>query len=91
MAGEIFEKMRTAVAAAGGEADYDLFYDQPADTPYDLGEHDPDRQILVIEPDGKVVPFSKLSSLPEALNRQLMFRRIHVDEHWHDVARAQLD
>jgi hypothetical protein len=73
-------RAKAAVCAAGGDGDYDLFYDEPADTPYDLGEGhgEHERQIAVVDHQGKVVAFSELSNLPEALNRQLAFRRIHV-------------
>lgn len=79
----LLQRVRDAVAASGGDPDYDLFYDEPADTPYDLaegaeGEEEHGRQIAVLDEQGRVVPFATLSSLPEALNRQLFFRRLHV-------------
>ena len=85
-------KAKFAVASRGGDADYDLFYDEPADTPYDLGEGrgEHERQISVIDDRGQVVPLSQISSIPEALNRQLMFRRLHMADPWEEVVRAEL-
>ena len=85
-------KARAAVAAAGGDGDYDLFYDEPADTPYDVGEGegDHDRQIAVVDEQGVVRPFSSISSWPEALNRQLAFKRLHVSEHYEELVRRSL-
>ncbi len=75
-----------AMKAAGGDPAYDMFYDEPTETPYEKyspeeGEH----EILVKSLDGKVTAFAEISPLPDALNRQLMFRRIHVAEAWKDV------
>ena len=81
------QQLRDAISARGGDGDYDLFYDEPADTPYNLGE-DGERQIAVLDERGHIVPFSQISSLPEALNRQLLFRRLHVAESWESLAHA---
>ena len=85
-------KVKSAVASAGGDPDYDLFYDEPADTPYDVGEGEGahDRQIAVIDEQGQVRPFSSISRWPEALNRQLAFKRLHIAEHYEAIARGQL-
>ncbi len=86
-------KVRDVVAGSGGDPDYDLFYDEPADTPYDLaegeerGEGEHVRQIAVLDEQGKVVPFATLSSLPAALNRQLFFRRVHVADAYEVLAK----
>jgi len=84
-----------AVTAAGGEVAYDLFYDQPADTPYDAYQPDDAGQsdgILVQHPDGRLARFSEISPLPQALNQRLMFRRLHVAEEYRDtVAKAVQD
>ena len=77
--GKLLEEIRAVVTRAGGDADYELFYDEPSATPYVLDEQD-ERQIAVVNEDGQVVPLAAISSMPEALNRQLMFRRIHVSD-----------
>jgi HD superfamily phosphohydrolase len=74
-----------AVSEAGGDVAYDLFYDEPADTPYEA--YEPEQcgganEILVQGPDGKLTPFASLSPLTQSLNRQLMFRRLHVAPAW---------
>lgn len=86
-------KARQAVGVAGGDPDYDLFYDEPADTPYDVsdglgdaGHHD--RQIAVIDERGRVCAFSDISRWPEALNKQLAFKRLHVSEPYEAIARG---
>lgn len=67
-----------AIDDSGGESAYEMFYDEPADTPYD----DPDvgSEILIRDVSGKLTEFSTLSPISEALNRQLMFRRLHFAE-----------
>lgn len=77
-----------AVRAAGGETGYDLFYDEPADTPYET--YSPEScggagEIMVVERDGRLTPFASLSPFTQSLNRQLMFRRLHVAPQWKDV------
>jgi uncharacterized protein len=77
-----------AVAQAGGDADYDLFYDEPADTPYE--SYQPDQcgganEIMVLGMNGESMPFAALSPLTQSLNRQLMFRRLHVAPAWRRV------
>jgi hypothetical protein len=71
-----------ALADAGAEVGYEMFYDQPADTPYELS----DGEIMVRDREGKVTAFATISPLVQALNRQLMFRRIHVAPQWRDIA-----
>ncbi|HSU66412.1 MAG TPA: HD domain-containing protein [Tepidisphaeraceae bacterium] len=75
------------IEAAGGDPAYDLFYDEPADTPYET--YYPDHcgaagDILVRDARGKLTPFSTLSPFTRALNQQLMFRRLHVAPQWLD-------
>lgn len=72
-------RAEAAVEAAGGDPAYDLFFDQPTDTPYEPYRPDHDAQeILVCTADGQVKRFAELSPFTAALNRQLMFRRLHV-------------
>ncbi len=88
----MFARAREAVSAEGGEAAYALFYDQPADTPYEIYEptdHGQGARILVQLPGGRLTEFASVSPPTQALNRQLMFRRLHVAESWRDtVTRA---
>jgi uncharacterized protein len=84
-----------AVAAAGGDVAYDLFYDEPADTPYET--YDPGQpcgaagEIMVLDRGGKPVPFASLSPLTQSLNQQLMFRRLHVASAWKDEVERAVD
>ena len=73
-----------AVSSAGGEAGYALFFDEPADAPYQTYDADLPGAIgiPVVEPGGNVIDFAAVSPLSQSLNRQLMFRRLHVDETW---------
>ena len=77
---------RAAVDSAGGDGQYDLLYDQPADTPYVLPDSPDTGEIQVRESSGQLIPFANLSPLPAALDRRLMFRRLHVAEIWKPVA-----
>jgi hypothetical protein len=87
-----FARAQQAVAAAGGDSGYDLFFDQPHDAPDERFKSAhasaADGEILVIDPSGKLAPFARLSPLPQAMNRQLVFHRIHVAPEWRDVAAA---
>lgn len=70
-----------AIAGEGGDPAYEMFYDEPADTPYETYSADHDggvNEILVCDPQGKLTPFAKISPMSQALNRELMFRRLHV-------------
>jgi len=69
----------SAVTAAGGDPEYDLFYDEPSDAPYEIYDgQNPTTDILVQDPTGRLASFAATSPLTQALNRQLMFRRLHV-------------
>jgi HD superfamily phosphohydrolase len=86
---EAFDRAKRAVVDAGGDAEYDLFDDQPADTPYEAYEDgDPSATagILVQSPTGDLTPLTRMSPLPAALNQRLMFRRIHVTAEYREVA-----
>jgi HD superfamily phosphohydrolase len=86
------EAAGSAIAAAGGDASYDMVYDEPADTGYETYQGaSGDGEIMVLGREGKLRELSELSPLPGALNRRLMFRRIHVAPAWVDVARAAVD
>ena len=47
-----------------------------------------DGEILVLGPDGALKPFAEISPMTQALNRQLMFRRLHVAAEWRNVVEA---
>jgi HD superfamily phosphohydrolase len=83
-----------AVAAAGGEAGYDVFFDEATDTPYeifaDAGQCGGAGEIIVLDPSGKPTDFARASPFVRALNSQLMFRRLHVAAEWRDVAQRAL-
>jgi HD superfamily phosphohydrolase len=82
-----------AVRSAGGETAYEMFYDEPADTPYEtFSPEEPDRadEIMVLERGGKLTPFASISPITKSLNQQLMFRRLHVSPPWKDVVAKEL-
>jgi HD superfamily phosphohydrolase len=77
-----------AIDRAGGESAYDLFYDEPADTPYEAyNAADPNGsgEIMVVDACGALAPFGSVSTITQSLNRELMFRRIHVRGKFRDV------
>jgi hypothetical protein len=83
-----------AVRSAGGDPDYDLFFDEPADTPYEA--YEPERadrssEIVVVESAGNVAHFATISPLTQALNSRLMFRRIHCKAEWVSMIRGLLE
>jgi len=85
---EAFAIATDLVKKSGGEADYDLFLDEPArdgDEPFESAD-----AILVKGLGGKVASFAEHSPLVGALNRQLSFRRIHIAEQWRDPVKAAL-
>ena len=84
-----------AVRAAGGDPTHDLFFDEVANTPYEVYEPapgDPDgqvgegKEILVLTPQGKRVPFGQVSPMSLALGKQLTFRRLHVAPQYKEAA-----
>jgi hypothetical protein len=91
----MIEAAKLALAAAGGDPAYDLFYDEPEDTPYEAyspGVAVPGSdEILVQDTKGKLTPFGAISPLTLALNRQLMFRRLHVAPQWKPVVAGAVE
>jgi HD superfamily phosphohydrolase len=73
-----------ALADAGADVAYEMFYDQIADTAYEFN----DQEILVCDADNRAVPFAQISPLSRALNQELTFRRIHVAPQWRDLAQG---
>ncbi len=85
---EVVAKAEAAMDQAGGEGKYDLFYDEPADTPYEAYGEETDggaNEIRVIDPAGAVRRFAESSPMSQSLNRELMFRRIHVKAEWKEL------
>lgn len=86
----LHEQASEAVAAAGGDVAYDLFYDEAGETPYetfvDVG--DDAVGIVVKGGEGDVRDLAEISPLPRALNQRLMFRRIHVNAQYRDGVMA---
>lgn len=82
-----------AATAAGADPSYDLFFDEPANTPYvppgTSGDCDNDT-ILIQDSSGQLTDFGKSSPLVSALEQQLNFRRIHVREEWRAVVEEAL-
>lgn len=80
-----------AIEHAGGDPSYEMFFDEVADTPYktyapDTG--DAGSEILVIDdaPGGRrLVEFASVSPAAAALNRQLVYRRLHVSPEFRHV------
>ena len=72
------------IAEQGGEPGYEMFVDQPSGAGYENFEGDKD--ILVRDAGGTTTSFGKVSPISQVLNRQLMFRRLHIAPHWRDAA-----
>jgi uncharacterized protein len=85
---------QNAVTKAGGDAEYEMFYDEPSDTPYTAYQPDQTEaasEILVADADGQLREFAAISPLPGALNRQLMFRRLHVAPKWRELVTQTIE
>ncbi len=80
----IVSRAKQIVHDAGGETEYALFYDEPADTPYKASTSEPTAasEIVVVEADGSVTTLAEISPFTESLVQQLTFRRLHVSETW---------
>jgi HD superfamily phosphohydrolase len=85
------DRAGTIVSEAGGDPAYDLFFDEPSDTPYEMYDgQSATVDILVQDRAGALTSLAQISPLPQALNRQLMFRRLHVAEQFRDRVSAAL-
>ena len=88
---KMIERAREAVTGAAGDEQYDLFYDEPADTAYEIYDgRAPAEEILVQQDSGELTSFAAISPLTEGLGRQLMFRRLHVSPQYRDVVAAAI-
>ena len=77
------------IAEEGGEPGYEMFYDQPSGAGYETlepGEDSEAAEIVVCGEDGSSALFADVSPLSGVLNRQLMFRRLHIATAWRDRA-----
>jgi len=93
VAARMLASAHDVVTRGGGEPDYELFFDEAEETPYEV--YNPrdlhaGKDILVCDNDGKLTTFSAISPLTQVLNRQLMFRRLHVAEEWADEVREAI-
>ena len=80
-----------AVTAAGGDAKYDLFYDEPTDAPYATAGTAKGDAVLVVRSDGSTEPFVAASPMAASMSQPLTFRRLHVAPRWRDLAAGAVD
>lgn len=78
-----------AVLDAGGDPEYDLFFDQPIDMPYEFDEEE-QKGIVVLKHDGSLADVATLSPMIAALSREVGFCRIHVEPAYRDAVRAAI-
>ncbi|HEX5245297.1 MAG TPA: hypothetical protein VFW23_18695, partial [Tepidisphaeraceae bacterium] len=75
-------RAQDAVQKAGGDPAYEVLYDEPSDAAFesDPGDDPTSRgtDVLILNDSGNLIPFREISPMSQALNRQLMFRRLHV-------------
>lgn len=77
-----------AITQAGGETRYEVFFDEPEDTPYEENfdaTQNESEEILVLDRGGSLSPLGKVSPMTTVLKQQLMFRRLHFAEQWKPV------
>jgi uncharacterized protein len=82
--GVVFTRAAQVVLDAGGDPEYDLFFDEPIDTPYAIDPSKLEKGIKVLMPEGGLRDIAEISPMTEALNRQLGFKRIHYDARFRD-------
>ena len=87
-AAQVFARAAQSVLDAGGDPEYDLFFDEPLDTPYPIEPKAAEKGIKVLLPDGTLTDVAHVSPMTEALGRQLGFKRIHFDASYRDIVRA---
>lgn len=81
----IATKAERVIAEEGGEPEYELFLDQPADTPYAMQASGASEIMVRDDVAGQLIPFASVSPLTAVLNQQLTFSRIHVARRWRDL------
>ncbi len=87
----LIESARAAVRAAGGDPTGDIFYDEPSDAPYEIYDgQSSTHDIFIRDNTGNLGSFASRSPLPQALGRQLMFRRLHVAAAYRNAVESAL-
>ena len=85
----IREAAADGISQAGGDAEYDLFYDEPSDTPYEIYDgRSSSSDIAIAMPGGATASIAEISPLTSGLSRQLMFRRLHVAAEFRGIVEA---
>ena len=77
-------RAKEAIAAAGGDAVYSIFDDNPGNEPYVSGT----QSILVVGPGGETQDFAEASPFVKGLEARLSFQRLHVAGEYYERARA---
>jgi hypothetical protein len=75
-----------AIGNAGGEAKFDLFFDEACDP---AGSSTGD-ELMVVGGSGWAKRFADVSPITQALNSALTFQRIHVKQKWKPVVEQAL-
>jgi HD superfamily phosphohydrolase len=81
----IATKAERAIAEEGGEPEYEMFLDQPADTPYAVEATGASEIMVRDDHAGRMIAFASVSPLTVALNQQTSFSRIHVAARWREL------
>ncbi len=88
---EIRRNCAAAIDAAGGESAYMMFYDEPADTPYEVKDlSGGEDEILIRDPSGQTTAFAAISPMSRVLGKQLMFRRIHFSGEFREIVKREV-
>lgn len=83
-----------AIEAAGGDANYELFYDEPTRASYEstaTADSSAEDEILVLDARGALKSLAQVSPMTKALSRQLMFRRLHVSPGWYTTVKEAIE
>ena len=81
----IATKAALTVSEEGGEPEYELFLDQPSDTPYAVAAAGAAEIMVRDDAAGTLIPFASVSPLTVALNQQTTFSRLHVAHRWREL------
>lgn len=82
-----------AIAQQATDARYEVFFDEPEDTPYErnFDSSDTGEEILVRDYRSVLTPLARVSPMTKVLNQQLMFRRLHFAEQWKPIVQKIVD